>query len=225
QVPLQISHLSKLVSFDLSWNNYQTLDKRILGGLVQNLTKVRQLFLDGINMSSINPKVLMNISSSLSSLSLGVCGLKGKFPKNIFHLPNLMLLNLEGNGELNIYLPKFNQSNHLELLDLSGTALSGALPNSIGNLVSLRYLVLSGTSLSGALPNSIGNLVSLKVLDLSSTNFSGALPNSIGNLVSLEELSLGGLVGCILLVAQATGKKKNNKDKNKCVSSWMMLII
>ncbi|KAK6269254.1 hypothetical protein POUND7_000001 [Theobroma cacao] len=84
QIPLQISHLSKLVSLDLSWNNYQTLDKRILGGLVQNLIEVRQLFLDGINMSSINPKVLMNISSSLSSLSLGDCGLKGKFPKKHF---------------------------------------------------------------------------------------------------------------------------------------------
>ncbi|XP_017985305.1 PREDICTED: LRR receptor-like serine/threonine-protein kinase GSO1 [Theobroma cacao] len=190
QIPLQISHLSKLVSLDLSWNHYQTLDKRILGGLVQNLTEVRQLFLDGINMSSINPKVLMNISSSLSSLSLGDCGLQGKFPKNIFHLPNLMLLNLEGNGELNIYLPNFNQSNHFELLDLSLTNLFGALPNSIGNLVSLKDLDLSGTSLSGALPNSFGNLVSLKDLDLSYTSLSGALPNSIGNLVSLEYLDL-----------------------------------
>ncbi|XP_017985362.1 PREDICTED: receptor-like protein 12 [Theobroma cacao] len=190
QIPLQISHLSKLVSLDLSRNYLQTIDKRTLGGLVQNLTEVRQLFLHGINMSSINPIVLMNISSSLSSLSLEGCGLQGKFPENIFHLPNLKLLNLRYNHDLNIYLPNFNQSNHFELLDLSLTNLSGALPNSIGNLVSLKHLDLSYTSLSGALPNSIGNLVSLKDLDLHQTSLSGALPNSIGNLVSLENLDL-----------------------------------
>ncbi|KAK6270380.1 hypothetical protein POUND7_007485 [Theobroma cacao] len=190
QIPLQISHLSKLVSLDLSRNDYQTLDERTLGGLFQNLTEVRQLFLDGISMSSVNSNVLMNISSSLSSLSLGGCGLQGKFPKDIFQLPNLKLLNLEGNWELNIYLPKFNHSNHLQLLDLRGTSLSGALPNSIGNLVSLKDLDLSFTSLSGALPNSIGNLVSLEILALSFTNFSRALPNSIGNLVSLKDLDL-----------------------------------
>ncbi|XP_017980135.1 PREDICTED: LRR receptor-like serine/threonine-protein kinase GSO2 isoform X2 [Theobroma cacao] len=141
-------------------------------------------------MSSVNSNVLMNISSSLSSLSLGGCGLQGKFPKDIFQLPNLKLLNLEGNWELNIYLPKFNHSNHPQLLDLRGTSLSGALPNSIGNLVSLKDLDLSFTKLSGVLPKSIGNLVSLKYLDLRSTPLSGALPNSIGNLVSLKHLDL-----------------------------------
>ncbi|XWS08150.1 hypothetical protein CRYUN_Cryun41cG0055600 [Craigia yunnanensis] len=84
QVPSQVSHLSKLVSLDLSWNDDQTLDKHTLEGLVHNLTEVRQLFLDGINMSSINPNVMMNLSSSLRSLSLYYCGLRGKFPQNIF---------------------------------------------------------------------------------------------------------------------------------------------
>ncbi|KAK6270375.1 hypothetical protein POUND7_007480 [Theobroma cacao] len=196
QIPLQISHLSKLVSLDLSRNYYRTLDERTLGGLVQNLTEVRQLFLDGINMSSINPIVLMNISSSLSSLSLEGCGLQGKFPENIFHLPNLKLLNLRYNHDLNIYLPNFNQSNHLELLYLGHTNLSGALPNSIGNLVSLRHLDLSFMNLSGALLNSIGNLVSLEYLDLSFTNLSGAWRNPIGNLLSLKYLSLSGAPLC-----------------------------
>ncbi|XP_017985265.1 PREDICTED: receptor-like protein 12 [Theobroma cacao] len=196
QIPLQISHLSKLVSLDLSWNDYRTLDERTLGGLVQNLTEVRQLFLDGINMSSINPNVLMNISFSLSSLSLEDCDLQGKFPEYIFHLPNLKLLDLGHNQELNIYLPKFNQSNHLELLDLSHANLSGPLPNFIGNLVSLKHLDLSFLNLSGALLNSIGNLVSLEYLDLSFTNLSGALPNPIHNLRSLKYLSLSGAPLC-----------------------------
>ncbi|XP_017985284.1 PREDICTED: receptor-like protein 12 [Theobroma cacao] len=190
QIPLQISHLSKLVSLDLSRNYLQTIDKRTLGGLVQNLTEVRQLFLHRINMSSINPIVLMNISSSLSSLSLEGCGLQGKFPENIFHLPNLKLLNLRYNHDLNIYLPNFNQSNHLELLYLGHTNLSGALPNSIGNLVSLEHLDLSFTNLSGALPNPIRNLRSLKYLSLSGAPLCPGSLNLIRNLVSLEELHL-----------------------------------
>ena len=190
RIPPQISHLSKLVSLDLSRNDYEALDENTLEGLVRNLTEVRQLFLDGIDLSFINPKVLMNLSSSFSSLSLIGCNLQGKFPENIFHLPNLKSLNLAANSELNLYLPKFNRRNHIELLDLRGTSLSGSLPDSIGNLLSLRYLYLSRTSFAGGLPISIGNLVSLKQLHLSSTSLFGGLPNSIGNLVSLEGLML-----------------------------------
>jgi Leucine-rich repeat (LRR) protein len=40
---------------------------------------------------------LTNLSSSLSSLSLGGCGLQGKFPGNIYLLPNLESLDLSYN--------------------------------------------------------------------------------------------------------------------------------
>ncbi|XP_017980249.1 PREDICTED: receptor like protein 30-like [Theobroma cacao] len=39
QVPSQVSHLSKLVSLDLSQNYYQPLDRHTLEGLVENLTE------------------------------------------------------------------------------------------------------------------------------------------------------------------------------------------
>ncbi|KAK6269520.1 hypothetical protein POUND7_006625 [Theobroma cacao] len=120
QVPSQISHLSKLVSLDLSWNYYLTLDKHTLEGLAQNLTEVRHIFLDGIDMSSNNPNALTNLSSSLSTLNLMYCDLRGKFPKNIFHLPNLKSLNLGDNINLTLYIPKLNRSSNLEILDLSG---------------------------------------------------------------------------------------------------------
>ncbi|MFQ6665250.1 hypothetical protein Gotur_032043 [Gossypium turneri] len=95
EVPSQVSHLSKLVSLDLScWDDEQTIDKHALEGLVHNLTEVRHLFLDGMDMSSVSAHVFMNLSSSLRSLSLGDCDLQGKFPKNIFDLPNLNLLKL-----------------------------------------------------------------------------------------------------------------------------------
>ncbi|XP_040948765.1 receptor-like protein 9DC3 [Gossypium hirsutum] len=215
EVPSQVSHLSKLVSLDLSSGGYvQTIDKHALEGLVHNLTEVRHLFLDGMNMSSVNAHVFMNLSSSLSSLSLARCDLQGKFPKNIFDLPNLNLLNLEGNQNLNLDPLKFNRSSNLEHLDLSSVSFSTELIDSVDNLQALKYLDLSGnsffqglsvsfTNLSsleylilrganfcGGLPDSMGNLVSLKFLDLSNSNLSGPLPRSLGNLLQLTYLDL-----------------------------------
>ncbi|KAH1063102.1 hypothetical protein J1N35_028089, partial [Gossypium stocksii] len=139
KVPSQVSHLSKLVSLDLisSRNYVQTIDKDGLEGLVHNLTEVRHLFLDGINMSSVNAHVFMNLSSSLRSLSLGSCDLQGKFPKNIFDLPNLNLLNLGSNYNLNLDPLKFNRSSNLEHLDLSWISFSTELIDSVDNLQGL----------------------------------------------------------------------------------------
>ncbi|KAG8492733.1 hypothetical protein CXB51_010493 [Gossypium anomalum] len=212
EVPSQLSHLSKLVSLDLSMNFGQTFDKHVVEGLVHNLTDVRHLFLDGINMSSINPHVFMNLSSSLRSLSLVYCDLQGKFPKNIFDLPNLNLLNLGNNQNLNLDHLKFNRSSNLEhldlswmsfstevidsvdnlqalkYLDLSGNSFFQGLSVSITNLSSLEYLIIRGANLFAGLPDSMGNLVSLKFLDFVHSDLSGPVPRSLGNLFQLTHL-------------------------------------
>ncbi|XWS51772.1 hypothetical protein CRYUN_Cryun11dG0011800 [Craigia yunnanensis] len=195
QVPPQLSHLSKLVSLDLSmidlfWSDYQTLEEHTLKGLVENLTEVRQLVFDGINMSSINPNVLMNLSSSLRSLSLHACDLRGKFSKDIFDLPNLKLLDLSDNLMLSLNFSKFNWSSHQEHLDLSWTSFSTELIDSIDNLQSLEHLVVSNAFFSGGLPDSTGNLVSLKHMDLYNSKISGSIPRSLGNLSQLRYLIL-----------------------------------
>ncbi|TYH74977.1 hypothetical protein ES332_D05G441300v1 [Gossypium tomentosum] len=217
ELPSQVSHLSKLVSLDLSLINGHeqfTIEKHALRGLVHNLTEVRHLFLDGMDMSSVNAHVFMNLSSSLRSLSLAYCDLQGKFLKNIIDLPNLNLLNLGRNQNLNLDPLKFNRSSNLEHLDLSWMSFSTESINSVDNLQALKYLDLSGNSffqglsvsitklssleqliISGAnffggLPDSMGNLVSLKFLVLSDSNFSGPLPRSLGNLFQLKCLDL-----------------------------------
>ncbi|KAG4203807.1 hypothetical protein ERO13_A04G007300v2 [Gossypium hirsutum] len=190
EVPSQVSHLSKLVSLDLSLNFGQTFDEHALEVLVHNLTEVRHIFLDNIDMSSINPHVFMNLSSSLRSLSLGSCNLQGKFPKNIFDFPNLNLLNLGGNQNLNLDLLMFNRSSNLEYLDLSTMSFYTELIDSVGNLQALQYLDLSGNSFLQGLSVSITNLSSLEYLSISDANIFGGLPDSMGNLVSLKFLYL-----------------------------------
>ncbi|XP_040948478.1 receptor-like protein 6 [Gossypium hirsutum] len=217
QVPSQVSHLSKLVSLDISSSIYDyekfTIDKHALEGLVHNLSEVRHLFLDGMDMSSVNAHVFMNLSSSLRSLSLAYCDLQGKFPKNIFDLPNLNLLNLGSNPILSLDPLKLNRSSNLEHLDLSSMSFSTEFIDSVDNLQALKYLDLSGHFFSqrlsvsktksgylftgdanffGGLPHSMGNLVSLKFLDLSYSNLSGTVPRSLGNLLQLTHLDLSG---------------------------------
>ncbi|XP_040948789.1 receptor-like protein Cf-9 homolog [Gossypium hirsutum] len=167
-----------------------TIDKHAVEGFVHNLTEVRHLFLDGMDMSSVNAYVFMNLSSSLRSLSLGGCDLQGKFPKNIFDLPNLNLLNLGDNQNLNLDPLKLNRSSNLEHLDLSSMSFSTEFIDSVDNLHALKYLDLSGNSFFQGISVSITNLSSLEYLDISGANIFGGLPDSMGNLVSLKFLVL-----------------------------------
>ena len=85
QVPPEISHLSRLVSLDLSFSTEELMLEPIsFNKLAQNLTQLRELHLGGEDMSLVVPSSLMNLSSSLSSLQLGDCGLKGELPDNFF---------------------------------------------------------------------------------------------------------------------------------------------
>ena len=203
RIPSEISWLSNLVSLDLSSNyfeynfvgdyyyNYKLLDlRRIdLEALVQNMTYLRELHLDYVNISSSLPQSLANLSS-LTSLTLYGCNLQGEFPSNIFLLPRIKFIDLSNNGKLAGFLPKFHSRSSLKQLHLSSTNFSGEFPNSIDNLWSLSVLDLSYTNFFGELPNSINNLKSLNYLDLDSSNFSGAFPPFIGNLSQLTHLSL-----------------------------------
>ncbi|KAF3943012.1 hypothetical protein CMV_030392 [Castanea mollissima] len=166
------------------------LETSVVKRLVQNLTKLRDLHLDLIDMSSVSLTSFMNLSSSLMSLSLKSCRLQGRLPDNIFQLPNLRELNLFDNTELTGDFLLSNWSNPLRFLDLSKTAFSGELPKSIGNLKFLRQLVLNGCNFTGSVPASVGNLTQLTILDISNNHFRGEIPSSLSNLRELSRLDL-----------------------------------
>ncbi|MFQ6664020.1 hypothetical protein Gotur_031279 [Gossypium turneri] len=91
-------------------------------------------------MSSINAHVFMNLSSSLRSLSLAGCELQGKFPKYIFDLPNLNLLNLGGNQLIRTASkitgkPLATHSFRLEFKQIEWTnSIVNSKPNAVGIL-------------------------------------------------------------------------------------------
>ncbi|CAL5391024.1 unnamed protein product [Camellia sinensis] len=174
QIPLEISKLSKLVSIDLSYN----WDSSFSG-----LLKLEKLVL---------LDTLANLTS-LTTLVLENCGLRGEFPISIFYLPNLQVLDVSSNRYLIGHLPEFHPSSPLQQLMLSETSFSGKLPDSIGNLNFLNHLDFSGCYFSGSLPASLGNLTQLNYVSLSSNKFNVGNPQLLGKLTELTDLDLSDL--------------------------------
>ncbi|CAL5374713.1 unnamed protein product [Camellia sinensis] len=190
KVPIEVSFLSKLISLDLSHNYDLRLEELGFELLVQNLTKVRELNLGSVNISSVVSNSLLNLTS-LTLLDLSFCGLHGKFPDGIFHLPHLNELIIWYNLALTGYFPEFvNSSSPLQYLDLSSTNFSGELPDSIGNLKFLKILYANDCKFYGSIPTSLGNLTEMIDLVIAYNNFTGMLPSSLSNLGNLVYLAV-----------------------------------
>ena len=108
----------------------------------------------------------------------------------IFQLPNLRMFSIRYNPYLTGYLPEFQSGSKLETLMLTGTKFSGHLPESLGNLKSLKEFHVAKCYFSGVVPSSLGNLTQLFGLFLSDNKLHGAIPESIYRLQNLEILDL-----------------------------------
>ncbi|XP_031276225.1 uncharacterized protein LOC116134697 [Pistacia vera] len=194
-VPTEIFHLSKLVLLDLSNGIFPLrlpeLSQHVFNKHLQNLTKLRYLHLDDVDLSSVAPGSLLNLSSTMISLSVGSTRLQGRFPNGVFHLPFLQKLSLIGNGNLRGQLPD-TMSNllYLNVLNLSFANFFGKLPDKIGNLRYLNVLGLQGSKFAGHIPPLLENLTSLESLDLSFNKLVGEIPNQLASLTFLSVLNL-----------------------------------
>ncbi|KAL7218703.1 hypothetical protein ACSBR2_011886 [Camellia fascicularis] len=186
QIPLEISKLSKLVSIDLSFNVDSSFSRLLkvkkpsLRSLFQNLTNLKVLHFNDMSRSSELPNTLANLTS-LTTLILENCGLRGEFPISIFYLPKLQVLNVH-----------FNKNLTGKLLDSIGNLhfSNGSLPVSLGNLTQLNYMSLSSNQFHvGTLPF-LGKLTKLTELHLSEIKLCSSIPSFLSNLSQLTSLDL-----------------------------------
>ncbi|KAM3737774.1 hypothetical protein ACB098_09G081700 [Castanea mollissima] len=193
------------------------IKKPNLATLVKNFVDLKELYLDGVNISAPGNEWCQALSSSMPNLrvlSMSDCFLSGPFDSSLQKLQSLSIIRLDFNL-FNAPVPDFfaNFSN-LTSLGLSSCGLNGTFPEKVFRILtlqtidlsnneqlqgslreflpngSLRSLLLSGTKFSGALPDSIGNLTMLSRIDLSLCNFSGSIPNSMANLTQLVYLDM-----------------------------------
>ncbi|KAK3028122.1 hypothetical protein RJ639_038983 [Escallonia herrerae] len=118
--------------------------------------------------------------------------------------------------QTNVRLPDISGfgSSLQELVFVGNPALTGSLSGNMSNMTSLRRVVLTGTGVSGKVPDGFGDLVNLeqltlsrnrfsgevlldffklkklKVLDLSQNGFEGNIPESVGGLTDILKLDL-----------------------------------
>ncbi|CAI5952548.1 unnamed protein product [Closterium sp. NIES-64] len=157
----------------------------------------RLSFLATLNLNSnrftgIIPPALHQLSN-LADLTLAVNSLLGPIPQEIHNWPMLFRLDLRYN-QFTGSLPNFTAWNTtgLAILYLGSNNLTGAIPESIGNLTSLQLLSLDSNKLSGSLPVNISALTQLSALSLGNNAITGAVANTLANLTSLETLWLFG---------------------------------
>ncbi|KAI4331605.1 hypothetical protein MLD38_029780 [Melastoma candidum] len=220
QVPLDLSYLARLVTLDLSslvfpGSAQLTLRRPNLKMLIGNFKELRELYLDGVDVSAGGGEWCGALSSSLPKLevlSMISCNLAGPIDGSLQNLSSLSVIELRANnlstsvpeflagfssltalrlsscGLQGIFPAKILQKPTLQILDLSSNLfLSGSLPDFPRNN-NLQKMVLSFTNMSGVLPESIGNLRGLQSISLANCRFTGLIPSSVANLSHLTYL-------------------------------------
>ncbi|XP_057990661.1 receptor-like protein 9DC1 [Hevea brasiliensis] len=180
-----ISHLSKLVLLDLSYNNFSGE----IPSSLENFKQLDTLYLDNNNLNGQIPSLLGSLKE-LSSLDLSYNNFNGEIPSSFENLKQLDSLYLYKNN-LSGQIPSLLGSlKELSSLDLSYNNFNGEIPSSFENLTQLYYLDLSCNNFNGEIPSSFENLKQLYYLDLEDNNLNGQIPSSLGRLKKLSSLYL-----------------------------------
>ncbi|CAD6259593.1 unnamed protein product [Miscanthus lutarioriparius] len=168
------STLSQLKNLSILWasdNNFSGQIPDYLG----SLTNLTQLRLQGNSFQGPIPSSLSNLVN-LKKLRIGDI-VNGSSPLafigNMTSLGELVLRNTKISDTLASV--DFSKFVNLYLLDLSFNNITGQIPQSILNLLSLSYLFLGNNSLSGSLPATKSPL--LTNLDFSYNHISGNFPS------------------------------------------------
>jgi len=170
------------------------LSEEFISGELHNSTLFQLHHLLHLNLAynDFSSSIPLNFDKlkNLRSLNFSSCRLSGHFPKGIFQIQTLNVLDVSNNKDLHGALPNFHEDAVLlHTMNLSNTNFSGKLPGSISNLKQLSVLDLSNCQFIETLPISMSELTQLVYLDLSFNKFTGSLP-SFRMVKNLRYLSL-----------------------------------
>ncbi|KAG8377055.1 hypothetical protein BUALT_Bualt09G0128200 [Buddleja alternifolia] len=195
QIPLDLSNLTRLVVLDLSSRRSSLyLENPGLGRLIHSFTRLRELYLDRVNISAEGYDWCNAISSSLPNLrilSLSNSHLTGPLNSSLVKLQFLSTIRLDRNSFSSPFPEFFADFPNLRVLTMSFCDLSGVAPGKLFQIPSLQTIDLNNNNLGGSFLEFPSN-GSLQSISLHSTQFSGNLPESIGSLRMLSKIDLRG---------------------------------
>ncbi|KAM3324828.1 hypothetical protein P3S67_005980 [Capsicum chacoense] len=159
-IPAEISHLSKLQVLRIrTVDPYGLrLEPYNFELLLKNLTQLRELELDSVNISSTIP---LNFCSYLTTLSLPRTRniLNGTIPQCLDEMNVLQVLDLNNNRLSGTINTTFTTENRLRIINLYGNKQKGKVPPSLINFTYLEFLDLGNNELNDTFPSWLGGLL------------------------------------------------------------------
>jgi Leucine-rich repeat (LRR) protein len=213
-LPAELVFLSTLERLDLSnneiegrlpnpWgernvfrNNLKELklsQNSLTGSIPIGYSKLEKLEVLELGKNQLSGEIASEIGilAKLRVLDLGgpATNMTGIVPEEIWRLPNLRRINLNGLGLMASLPTAIQQATGLEIMQLNSNFLSGSIPTSIGILTNLRVMDVANNLLAGSLPSEIGNLhETLQKLLLRENSIGGSVPTEVGTLTKLVSL-------------------------------------
>ncbi|XP_074313064.1 putative disease resistance protein RGA1 isoform X2 [Silene latifolia] len=145
--------------------------------------KIRHFFLSGENWTR----------SSFKERSIRTCYMNTSFHPDVV---KSLVVNWRCLRSLRLYVPdakdlpeSIGELLHLRYLDLSDNRRLAALPNSITELYNLQSLIMSHCSSLREWPKHFCKLINLRLLDISSCSWLTCMPLGIGQLTNLRDLT------------------------------------
>jgi len=224
-LPASLAQCTQLQLLDLSRN-------KLTGQLPRYLVTFHELRVLSVAYNKFHGSIPSNITNlvRLQVLDLSNNRINGSIPSNLGRLEGFTTFGsseLSGNilyEDLEIVIKGFEYTIIYVLatntiLDLSSNNLTGEIPQSIGNLTSLRLLNLSSNHLEGKIPASLGDISTLEQLDLAKNDLSGEIPQDLSMLSMLAYLnvSFNRLCGRIPRGTQLDTFNATSFQGNKCL--------
>ncbi|KAJ9178923.1 hypothetical protein P3X46_010768 [Hevea brasiliensis] len=193
-IPDQLGNLSRLVSLDLSKNNFDKVESLMF---LSHLPALENLDMRNTNLSQATDWLqAINLLPSLTNMYLSGCELSLNIlppPSLVNSSRSLVVIDLSSNNLVSSIFPGLFIANHslpaLKHINLAFNDLEGEIPRTFGNLSSLETMDLSQNGLTGELPD-MKNSSSIREIYLSGNKLNGSLTTSIGLLSNLEILDL-----------------------------------
>lgn len=183
--------LAQLKYAYLDYNNFTSIPEDFFNGLVslQVMALDNNPLLNATTGWSL--PVGLQDSAQLATLSLMSCNLAGPLPHFLGTLESLTVLKLSFN-RISGGIPSSLNGSNLQTLWLNGQSRDSGMSGPIDILVTMESLTsawLHGNQFTGAIPEGIGSLTSLKELNLNTNQLVGLIPAGLADM-ELDVLDL-----------------------------------